>query len=242
MAQLYKETKEKFDNRVYGYLAKRLLEPIEDTDAFGCGHVDEFGNELEPSEDWSYTKLDRLVLGIRAALGDRVKAIVKEAGYSGMDPLACMLGKSGPDDFGKNFSPVVKLVEEAAYIPVSERGKPGEIPDTDSPLNQRVSFALTVATYLLVCLLKDRNITPAEFDKEVLPGVEATFGVRSIGTAGEIAGYLRGAELIDGKDITQQGIVLAVRVAREIVKNDLFTRCTRGIDNLSKSWEQLARA
>lgn len=242
MAQLYKETKEKFDNRVYGYLAKRLLEPLEDTDAFGCGHIDEFGNEVDPKEDWAYTKLDRLVLGLRAVLGDRLKEIVKEAGYSGMDPLACMLGKAGPDDFNKNFSPVVKLVEEASYIPASERGKTGALADSDSPMNQRVSFSLTVATYLLECLLKDRNITPDEFDKEVLPGVEATFGVRSIGSAGEISGYLRSAGLIDGRDITQQGIVLAVRVARECVKHDLFTRCTRGIDNLSKSWEQLARA
>lgn len=244
MSQLYRDNKQKFDDMVFGYLVKRLTQPYTDTDAFGTGHVDEQGNELRGDTDWSYTKLDKLVFDLRAAAGDTLKSIIHDD-YSAVDPLALMTGRLDPKDYSARFAPVVKLVEEASYLPESTRGQPGQ--PQDDPGNgmsptDRVSFAMTVATALLVCLIKDRAVNSSEFDSEVLPATEATFGIRSIGSAEEVLGYLRENGLMNPRDITPAGTRLAVAIAREIIKNNLARPKGGGINNKSGTWEELSRA
>ena len=85
MSRLYTKKKQEFDDTVYGYLAKRLSMPITDTDAYHTGHVDEKGNELKAPDDWSYTRLDKLVFDLKAILGDRVKNLGKA--YADVDAL-----------------------------------------------------------------------------------------------------------------------------------------------------------
>lgn len=244
MSQLYMDNKSKFDDMVYGYMVKRLTQPYTETDAFGTGHIDEHGNELRSDEDWSYTKLDRLVFDLRAAAGDNIKKVLHDD-YSAVDALALMTGRLDPKDYSSRFAPVVKLVEEAGYLPESTRGQPGqpqEDPGNGMSATDRVSFALTVATALVTCLLKDRAVNAAEFDREVLPSTEATFGVRSIGSAGEVLGYLRENGLMDPRDITPAGTRLAVALAREIIKNHLARPKGGGADNKAVTWEELSRA
>ena len=243
MSQMYRDKKEKFDSMVYGYLVKRLCQPIESTDAYGNGHIDEQGNEISGEEDWSYTKLDKLLLDLRAALGPNVKKLVKDS-FDGVDAMALMDSPVEAKTFVNNYMPIAKLVEEARYLPDNLRGQPGapeEAVESGMTTEQRISFALTVATALMVCLLKDRQVNTAEIDTEVLPATEATFGIRSLGDADDIIGYMRDAGLVDGRDITNAGIRLVYRISREIVEKSLVSTSRPGVDNLAGSWMEVSR-
>ena len=243
MSQMYKDKKEKFDSMVYGYLVKRLTQPLDSTDAYGNGHIDEQGNELSGEEDWSYTKLDKLLLDLRAALGPNLSKIVKDS-FDGVDSMALMDSPVEAKSYVANYMPIAKLVEEARYLPDNLRGQSGapeETVESGMTVEQRISFALTVATALMVCLLKDRQVNPAEIDKEVLPGTEATFGIRSLGDADDIIGYMRTAGLVDGRDITNAGIRLVYRISRILVEKSLVSTSRPGVDNLAGSWMEVSR-
>jgi len=243
MSQRYKDKKEKFDSLVYGYLVKRLTQPLDSTDAYGNGHIDEQGNELSGEEDWSYTKLDKLVLDLRAALGPNLSKIVKDS-FDGVDSMALMDSPVEAKSYVANYMPIAKLVEEARYLPDNLRGQPGapeESVESGMTVEQRISFALTVATALMVSLLKDRQVNTAEIDTEVLPATEATFGIRSIGDADDIIGYMRAAGLVNGRDITNAGIRLVYRISREIVDKSLVNTARPGVDNLAGSWLEVSR-
>lgn len=241
MSQLYKDKKQKFDDMVYGYLVKRLTEPYKDTDAFGMKHIDEHGNELNDTSDWSYTRLDKLVFDLRAALGENLGKFVPESA-DGVDPLALMLGTVDRTEYMKKYSGVVKLVEECSYLPESVRGESdGSLQDSDLTMGERISFALTVATALMTSMLKDRLITDAEFDNDVLEKTESTFGIRSIGDSAEVIGFLRGNGLTNGREITNAGLRLAYRLAVEIVKNRLV-EVSKDTNNQAINWVEVSRA
>lgn len=244
MSQLYRDKKEEFDAKVYGYLVKRLTEPYESTDAFGMKHIDEHGNEIDQKEDWSYTKLDKLVFDLRAALGDNLKKLIHDS-FDGVDPLALMNSPVSRKDYLGRYDGVVKLVEEVSYIPDGQRGQGGSsMQSVESGMTRedRVSFALTVATTIMTSMLKDRQVSPDEFDKEVLEDTEATFGVRSIGSADEVIGYLRSNGLSNGREITSEGLRLAYRISREVVENKLVKPDGGGRSNQGMSWVEVSRA
>lgn len=245
MGQVYRERKEKFDAVAYGYIVKRLTEPYESTDAYGVGHIDERGNEIDDSEDWSYTKLDKLVLDIRAALGDALTKVVPGS-FAGSDALGLMDAPATTKEFLAKYAGIVNLVEETAYLPDEHRGQggtPQETVDSGMTPEQRVSFALTVATTLLCSLIKDRLVTESEFTDEVLNTVEATFGVRSIGSAREILGFIRSSGLSNGRDVTNEGIRLLSRISKEVVsKNLVDPKRPGGMNNQGESWVEVSRA
>lgn len=244
MAQIYRDRKKQFDDTVYGYIVKRLTQPYPETDAFGNGHVDEQGNELDSGEDWSYTKLDRLVFDLRAALGDSLQKLIHDS-FDGVDALALMDGPVDSRGFLKKYDGIVKLVEEVSYLPDAQRGQGGSPePAVESGMTRedRVSFALTVATAIMTSMLKDRIVSQPEFDSEVLDSTEATFGLRSIGSANEVLGYLRSNGLSNGREITSEGLRLAYRIAREVVENKLVDPKRPGRNNQAMSWVEVSRA
>lgn len=238
MAKIYTERKKNFDDMVYGYLIKRLVEPVKSSDSYGNGHVDEFGNEINGEEDWSYTKLDKLVFDLKAMLGPNVGKIAAGA-YQDIDTLSLMTGLD-TDGYGDRFRPVVSLVEEASYLPASTRGFDGIMSD-DSELSkaERVQFAMTVASFMMMCLRKDRMVTEQEFDDHVLNATEATFGVRAIGSYGEVLDYLKKAKLADSRDLSRDGIVLLSRIAMMVGRNGLCVGDGSHEDDMSASWRKL---
>lgn len=244
MSQLYKEKKEQFDSTVYGYLVKRLTEPYDSTDAFGMKHIDEHGNEIDGNEDWSYTKLDKLVFDLRAALGDNLGKLIHDS-FDGVDPLALMTAPVAQKDFLAKYDGIVRLVEEVTYLPDAQRGQGGpsqKAVESGMSREERVSFALTVATAIMTSMLKDRLVTENEFDDEVLVDTEATFGIRSLGSAQEVIGFLRSNGLSNGREITNEGLRLAFRISREIVENKLVDPKGGGASNQAMSWVEVSRA
>lgn len=242
MSKLYTKKKQEFDDTVYGYLVKRLATPVTDSDAYHTGHVDEKGNELKKPDDWSYTRLDRLVFDLKAILGDRVNGIGKP--YADVDAYALMNGNVDVGKYADKYHQVLATVEEAAYIPANLRGQAGEADETsDIPMGDRISFALSVANFLIFAARFGRFPNEVEVDDEVLPSVESTFGIRALGSSREFMEYARNAKITDGRGLNNDGYVLLVRIARKIVNADILKpRACAGEFNQSEQWRTVANA
>lgn len=241
MAKLYKEKKKEFDDIAYGYLVKRLSMPITDSDAYHTGHVDEMGNELKKPDDWSYTRFDRLIFDLKSILGDRVNNLGKQ--YADIDAYALMNGRVDTKKYMSAYQPILSIIEEAAYLPPELRGKAGETNETSElPITDRISFALSVANFILFSARFGRFPNEVEIDNEVLPSVESTFGIRSLGSQAEFLDYAKSAKITDGRGLNNNGYVLLVRAARKIVSSDVLKPRGNGDFNQSEQWRTVANA
>ena len=241
MSRMYTKKKQEFDDTVFGYLVKRLTTPITDSDAYHTGHVDEKGNELKAPDDWSYTRLDRLVFDLKAILGNRVNNIAES--YADVDAYALMNGTVDAGKYAAKYHPVLAVIEEAAYIPPALRGQAGEANETsDLPMSERISFALSVANFLLYSARFSRFPNSVEIDNEVLPSVESTFGIRALGAQQEFLDYARNAKITDGRGLNDNGYILLVRAARKIVSSNILKPRNFGELNQTEQWRTVANA
>lgn len=251
MAAIYKKTKQEFDQTVYEYLVKRLREPVEQTDAFGCGLIDERGAERpganQENAAWAYTDLDKLIFFIKSAMGSSVDTLPSV--FDWIDSLAIM----NKADLVKNvpvYRKVIGLVEEISYLPPENRGVGKMQPEADDAtltMEQRLQRAFTCAQFLLYCIINDgtvqsENLMVNTFDQEVLAGTEATFNIRSVGTYSDIVNFLKKGKVIDYASVKPEGYALAVRIAKTLVTADetIFNKDTSLILNDAKSWRTLS--
>jgi hypothetical protein len=160
MAEIYKKTKQAFDQTVYAYLVKRLREPVEDTDAYGCGFVDERGAETQSASTnsnakWAYTDLDKLIFFMKSAMGSAVDTLPSV--FDWIDSLAIM----NQADLVKNvpvYRKVIGLVEEISYLPPENRGEGKMQPNADDAsltMEQRLQRAFTCAQFLMHCIINN---------------------------------------------------------------------------------------
>jgi hypothetical protein len=251
MAAIYKKTKQEFDQTVYEYLVKRLREPVEQTDAFGCGLIDERGAERpganQENAAWAYTDLDKLIFFIKSAMGSAVDTLPSV--FDWIDSLAIM----NKADLVKNvpvYRKVIGLVEEISYLPPENRGVGKMQPEADDAtltMEQRLQRAFTCAQFLLYCIINDgtvqsENLMVNTFDQEVLAGTEATFNIRSVGTYSDIVNFLKKGKVIDYASVKPEGYALAVRIAKTLVTADetIFNKDTSLMLNDAKSWRTLS--
>lgn len=251
MAAIYKKTKQEFDQTVYEYLVKRLREPVEQTDAFGCGLIDERGAERpganQENAAWAYTDLDKLIFFIKSAMGSSVDTLPSV--FDWIDSLAIM----NKADLVKNvpvYRKVIGLVEEISYLPPENRGAgkmQSEADDATLTMEQRLQRAFTCAQFLLYCIINDgtvqsENLMVNTFDQEVLAGTEATFNIRSVGTYSDIVNFLKKGNVIDYASVKPEGYALAVRIAKTLVTADetIFNKDTSLMLNDAKSWRTLS--
>lgn len=246
MSRWYKSKKQEYDNKVYAYLVKRLREPIDKSDAYFMGNVDEIGNDLgQKPSDWAYTKLDKLLIKLKAAMGQQnIDAL--DNTYDNVDFLSVMNGVDDVDKYCKSYDKVIGLVEESTYLPPEQRGKGDFIEQEDEQglsKVERLQRALTCATYLLFSI-KNNGVLVKErdFNDLVLPAVEATFNVRSVGSVIEIASYLKNGGCVDYANVTNEGYLLAVRIAKALEKAGLLNNPNENVDNVCRSWRSLAHA
>lgn len=251
MAAIYKKTKQEFDQTVYEYLVKRLREPVEQTDAFGCGLIDERGAERpganQENAAWAYTDLDKLIFFMKSAMGSAVDTLPSV--FDWIDSLAIM----NKADLVKNvpvYRKVIGLVEEISYLPPENRGVGKMQPEADDAtltMEQRLQRAFTCAQFLLYCIINDgtvqsENLMVNTFDQEVLAGTEATFNIRSVGTYSDIVNFLKKGKVIDYASVKPEGYALAVRIAKTLVTADdtIFNKDTSLMLNDAKSWRTLS--
>lgn len=251
MAAIYKKTKQEFDQTVYEYLVKRLREPVEQTDAFGCGLIDERGAERpganQENAAWAYTDLDKLIFFIKSAMGSSVDTLPSV--FDWIDSLAIM----NKADLVKNvpvYRKVIGLVEEISYLPPENRGVGKMQPEADDAtltMEQRLQRAFTCAQFLLYCIINNgtvqsENLMVNTFDQEVLAGTEATFNIRAVGTYSDIVNFLKKGKVIDYASVKPEGYALAVRIAKTLVTADetIFNKDTTLMLNDAKSWRTLS--
>ena len=252
MAEVYKKTKQEFDQSVYAYLVKRLREPVENTDAYGCGIIDERGAETpraksNPNDAWAYTDLDKLIFLIKSSLGTTVDTLPSV--FDWIDSLAIM----NKADLVKNvpvYRKVIGLVEEISYLPPENRGAGNMQQVSDDPemtMEQRLQRAFTCAQFLMHCMINNGTVQSESymantFDTEVLAATEATFNIRSIGTYKDIVDYLKKGRVLDYSQLKPEGYALAVRIAKALVTADetIFNKDTGNQLNDANSWRTLA--
>ena len=141
------------------------------------------------------------------------------------------------------YQPILSIIEEAAYLPPELRGKAGETNETSElPITDRISFALSVANFILFSARFGRFPNEVEIDNEVLPSVESTFGIRSLGSQAEFLDYAKSAKITDGRGLNNNGYVLLVRAARKIVSSDVLKPRGNGDFNQSEQWRTVANA
>lgn len=248
MAEIYKTTKTGFDQMVYAYLVKRLREPVENTDAFGTGIVDERGAEngttsANPNASWAYTDLDKLVAFLKSSLGPKTDTLPSV--FDKFDSMLLMY----PTDLVSNvpvYNKVIGLVEEISYLPPENRGQ-GKMQSSDEGLTmeERMQRAFTCAQFLLSCIINNGTVASEnvmDFDHDVLDVVESTFHIRSIGTYKDIVDYLKNGRVIDYKQVNKDGYLLAVRIAKALVSadNTIFNPDKNNVLNYRKEWETLS--
>lgn len=240
MGKKYRNRKLEFDRMVYAYLVKRLREPITSTDSYQVGAVDSFGAPIGDNiaAFWAYTPLDRLIFNIKAHLGDEVKALPDS--FDDEDVLLIMTKVNDPGKHHGKYDGIVSLVEELAYLPPEQRWKGAPYLDTQSDLSysERVSRALTVATAMLFCM-KLGDPPPAPMFGQVKEAVESTFAIRSIGSADQILKIMREGDMVSGRDLSKEGYLTLVRMAKWIVGHELLNG-DGSKDDRSADWKKLS--
>jgi hypothetical protein len=243
MAKLYKSKKAEFDDMVYAYLMKRLRCPIEKSDSYFTGAVDDMGNPMDGVDtgSWAYTKLDKFIMQVKGLLGEKGIAALC-ADYDDLDAMYLMNGGK-TDGYWEKFEPVIALVEETSYLPPEQRGRAEYVDDEADNMTkeQRLERALTIANFIMSAIKNNSELVSDDsYNRYVLPSVEATFNVRALGSRNEIVDYLKKGGLADYRQLLPEGHLLAVRLAKYFVKNDLCSKKSDDGDNYARLWRQLA--
>jgi hypothetical protein len=243
MAKVYKTKKAEFDDMVYAYLMKRLRCPIEKSDSYFSGAIDDMGNPIANATNgsWAYTNLDKFIMQLKSLLGEKGIAALS-ADYDDLDAMYLMAGGK-TDGYWKKFEPVIALVEETSYLPPEQRGR-GEYVEEEADgmsKEQRLERALTIANFIMAAIRNNSELVSDDsYARYVLPSVESTFSVRSLGSRNEIVDYLKKGGLADYRQLLPEGHLLAVRLAKYFIKNDLCSKNTDDGDNYARLWRQLA--
>ena len=243
MAKLYKTKKVEFDDMVYAYLMKRLRCPVEKSDSYFTGAVDDMGNPIDPAYkgSWAYTQLDKFIMQLKGLLGEKGIAALS-ADYDDLDAMYLMSGGK-TDGYWKKFEPVIALVEETSYLPPEQRGR-GEYVDDEADgmtKEQRLERALTIANFIIAAIKNNSELVSDDTFKEfVLPSVESTFNVRALGSRNELIEYMKKGGLADYRQLLPEGHLLAVRLAKYFISNELCSHNSEDRENYARLWRQLA--
>jgi hypothetical protein len=97
----------------------------------------------------------------------------------------------------------------------------------------------------MACIINNGTVASEnvmDFDRDVLDAVESTFNIRGVGTYKDIADYLKAGKAIDYASVKTEGYVLAVRIAKTLVKaNDtIFNPDRKDELNETSEWRALA--
>jgi hypothetical protein len=249
----YSGKKKDFDDKAFLYIAKRLFEDLDDSDAVQEKIIDGVGNLLEePNErnEWAFTSLDRLLLMIRQQIGEaNIRQMLQHYEFTqDIDPLFIMERGS---DFNYEalrevLGAIVTKVEDKSYLPEylyhdDNEEYIGDEADDGMLFVDKVRRAFTIAAYLLYGIRNDTMPTETIYEQNVVPSVELTFGVRPWGNYTEVNEFCEAHNLIQYKDVTGEGIRLIVSLAKLFEQGDLLVSGNNRVENQSRNWLKLAK-
>lgn len=246
----YSDKKKEYDNTAFLYIAKRLFEDLDESDAAEEGIIDGVGNvlqEVNHTNDWAFTALDRLLLMLRQQLGEEnVRNMLQHYSFTkDIDPLFIM--SHGPKyNYGRLrrvLGSIVTKVEDKSYLPEYLYHEENEEYIEDDGLNftEKVRRAFTVASYLLYCIRNNKTPNNTIYDKNVIPSIELTFGMRPYGNFDEIVEFCDGHKLTYAKEITGEGIRLVVELSKLFDDAELLIKDSSRIENQTNNWKKLAK-
>ena len=212
----YSDKKKEYDNKTFLYIAKRLFEDLDETDAAQEDIIDGVGNVLknpDSTNDWAFTTLDRLLLMMRQQLGEEaLRDMLQHYQFiEDIDPLFII--ERGPDynyaNLRKILGAIVTKVEDKSYLPEYLYHDDNEefIEDDELNFTDKVRRAFTISTYLLYAIRNDMAPSTVTYDKNVVPSVELTFGIRAWGNCDEISDF---AETQHSHPVLYEGIKEAI--------------------------------
>ena len=248
--QLYQDRKPDYDKKVMMYLVKRLLDDRQTVDAVKHGVTDDVGNVIDGSDKnkWAHTQLDKLVGVIQNSIGRQklAKMLSDFEFVKDIDPLTIMEwdGKADLPKHRDALKKIVVLVEDGDFVPddfgrkISDQYE-GE--DKDEPMSLRISKSLTLLTFLLYGLKDDKTPTEADFDYNILPSVEATFGHQAHTKYGDIKKICDERNYFDFKKLSKNALILLGKCAKIMETGGILRSDVSRVENQTKNWRRIAR-
>lgn len=246
----YANKKQEFDEKTFLYIAKRLFQDLDETDAAEEELIDGVGNILkEPNKtnDWSFTSLDRLLLMMRQQLGEKnLRGMLQHYEYvKDIDSLFIMT-RPVDFDFGKlrnTLGLIITKIEDKSYLPdylYHDEDEEYINEDDEYSFNDKARRALTIATYLLYGVRGDSTPSTSSFDLNVIPSIELTFGIRPLGTHDECVKFCEDHKLTEVNKVSGEGIRLLVTLSRLFVSGGLLINDSNRVENQTRNWTKLA--
>jgi hypothetical protein len=246
----YQEKKSEFDNNALIYIAKRVFEDYDETDACHLDIIDGTGNinnNPNPKDKWAYTGLDNFITFIKQSIGsDQLRSFFRNYAFvKDLDPLF-VISKGNKVDFEEireTLGNIVTKVQDKSYLPDYLYHDDESIHDIPEHLNfnDLACNALTIATFLLYALRKDSVPTSIDFDYNIKRSVELTFNMRPIGEYDECLRYCIENKLIESDKVSSEGIRLIVEIAQELEGSDLLSTDKHRIENQTANWKKLGK-
>ncbi len=249
--KLYSNKKEEFDNKVFLYIAKRLFDDLDESDAAQENIIDGVGNVLkEPNgvNNWSFTSLDRLLLLIRQQIGEKeLRNVLNNYEFVKDVDSLFIISNNINTDFSKLrdiLGSIVTKVEDKSYLPdylYHDNNEEYINEDDNYSFNDKVRRALTVATFILYGVRNDKVPNIISYDKNIIPSVELTFGIRSWGSYEDCFEFCQEHGLTEFDKVTGEGIRLIVMLAKLFVEGNLLINDSTRVENQHRNWSKLAK-
>lgn len=243
----YETQKKEFDDVVMTYMAKRIFTEIDSSPAFINGVTDAMGNVINKSNGWDFTNLDRFIIALKQRLGqENLRGLLEVYSvYSDVDDLSIIKSAQKPitNKSMDSMKRIVSKVESLLYLDdVREQGDYFASEDHEDleGIDNRISWALTVCTFMLYALRLDRVPTSIEFESNIIPSVEITFYVSAFKDYGRIVDFITKTDLIDDGKASRKCVRALVSVAKDIVDGKLHTSDGSRIEDQSRNWRKLS--
>jgi len=250
----FEEQKKIFDNLLVHYFAKRVFDDVAESDSTMEDITDSVGNIVNPptnKNEWAFTHFDKLILALKNSLGTKYLQNLLDhyRWIKDIDPLFIMNMKKDTDlsNVRKHLGMIVTKMEDSSYLPSDVEHSAEHIEYESENKNERESFcdkvskALTMATFLLYSYRNDRVPTGIDFDKNICPSVEITFNIRCFGNYEQCKKHCTEYRLIDDSGITPEGVRKMKSIAECAYDANILSENTNRVENQSHNWEKLAK-
>jgi len=246
----YEKQKENFDQLATNYFVKRIFDSIADADSTREDITDSVGNilinEPAPKSKWAFTHFDKLILSLKASLGEKyLQNLLQHYKYiEELDPLFIMNMDKNTDikNVRKHLGLIITKMEDVSYLPMGVEHDEEHIEDDEEEtVSDKVSESLTIATLLFYTYRNDRIPTEIDFNANVCTSVEMTFNIRAYKNFAECKEFCLKNKLINVTSITRDGIRKMKSIAECAYDGNILANTKNMIEDQSHNWEKIAK-
>lgn len=246
----FESQKKDFDQIAINYFVKRIFDDISESDSTQEKITDSVGNIVnQPTNknDWAFTHFDKLILALKNSLGSKyLRNLLSEYEWvKDVDSLFIMNMKKGTDisNVRKHLGMLVTKMEDTSFLPpdIVHKEEYIEYDDENENFCDKVSKALTMATFLLYAYRNDKVPSEIDFNHNICPSVEISCNIRPFKDFNKCKELCEKQKLIDTSGITMEGIRKMKSVAECLYDGKILSMNANRVENQSHNWEKLAR-